>query len=186
MDHIRCESRNAWPKQVPYLQDWTAPYIYDNQPWGTYLQRNGWSFEELLGISDIEPSSNPNHTTRIAAAITQAWCYFGLIHAITGLPVDTNRYVRMTADGHPVVTTVCLPDHLEHWRMSLARYPAESLSAYLRELDVLMKQIYAVVFRVMGKGEPLLTLQVSFSIQILWETLVGFKKRLFPTRHSLF
>lgn len=180
MDHIRHIGHDPWPKEVPYLIDQGESYIYDNGQWSTFLKRVGWSYQELRDFNPSQPSQNPEHTPARAASLLQAYLYFGLLHALTEIPVDTRSYVTITGEGRQVISTACLPAHLELWRKKLGRMSDENLACYVEQLDGLFKATSNVLRQVVKVENCIVPSEVCFSIQVLWRTLISFKKQLFP------
>ena len=89
MDHLILDEDSFESPEVPYL-DTTSTYVYDNAEHSEFPQRMGWSWQEIRAIGQKLPPTVEGHTVEVAAALVQAWLYFGLIHVITRLPVDTS------------------------------------------------------------------------------------------------
>jgi hypothetical protein len=180
MDHIRCPGDDPWPKEVPYIFDPNYDHVFDNEQWSTYYNRRGWTFIELKGFDVQRPSQNPEHTAPRVASLLQAWLYFGLIYAITELPVDTQKYVRITSEGRQVVSTAHLPRHLELWSELIEKKSEEQKSRHSEELDRLVKVVQVLLGQFLNSKNCVLPSEVCFSIDILWTTLLSFKKGIYP------
>jgi hypothetical protein len=103
MDIIPTNS-SASPVEVPYLIDDAHPYVYDNKGMVGFPARMGWKLQELREVLGGNSTQNLDQTPKRAASLVQAWLYFGLIHFVTTLHVETSRYLRSVGDGRQVIT----------------------------------------------------------------------------------
>jgi hypothetical protein len=101
--------------EVPYLIDRTQPYVYDNKGLRGFPQRMNWTLQELREVLAGNLTQNSERTPLRAASLVQAWLYFGLIHFVTTLPVETSYYVRRNDNGRQVITPKHPPIQIEEW-----------------------------------------------------------------------
>ena len=161
---------------VPYLYDESFPYIYDNLPDIFHFPtRMGWNMDDFLpGKYDEKGPSTPGK----AASLIQAWLYFGLVHMITGVNIDTQDFLHTTSLKREVVTTTKLPCILEQWRRSTAGKSGKEREDHGTFLDLRFSAL-----------EPYLSLlcandcllhEIRHSMNILQSTLQQMKLAMFP------
>jgi hypothetical protein len=182
MDHLLIvgEFSEQWHPEVPYLQDASSPYVYDNVDMPGYPVRMGWTFSELTGLAEGKSSQIAEHTRERAASLIQAWLYFGLIHAVTRVPVDTSKYVRMNNEGRMIVCTDHLPEHMYQWQQLISRETEDEQMKYVASLDQLIQALDQVHICILHSDGALLPSEVTLSITILMRTLLITKRCMFP------
>ena len=183
MDHLVLDGNLFEYPEVPYLQDPTTPFVYDNGEHPTYPQRVGWSWPEIKEIAQKRPSKDESHTLECAASLVQAWLYFGLIHAITRLPVDTSQYIRQNTQGKPVVTSRPLLSHLQLWQKELASQE-DGGKNLIAQIDQLFKIYHYFLSYVAVIWKDLLPHKVGASIVVLHQTLALAKLSMFPSSYA--
>ena len=114
MDHLILDEDSFEYPEVPYLES-ASSFVYDNAGWADFPQRLGWTWPEIRAVAQKAPSMVESRSHEEVAALVQAWMYFGLIHGLTLLPVDTSRYVHRNVHGRLVVTSKPLLGHLREW-----------------------------------------------------------------------
>ena len=201
MDHLLLpgELSNFEYPEVPYLFDPSSPFIYDNgASHPEYLLRAGWSWPEVKAIAKGRPSPIQGHTKERAASLIQAWLYFGFIHLITRLPVDTRQYVqqkRSSGDGPAdsgssssnnnnsnkqiVSSSKPLLKHLAAWREDLASRE-DGGASQIASVDKLFQAFHYFLNYVAVICSDLLPANVALSIVMLHQTLVLAKLTMFP------
>ena len=183
MDHLVLSRDIFEYPEVPYLQDPATPFVYDNGEHPKYPQRVGWSWPEIKEIAQKRPSEVEGHTLERAASLVQAWLYFGLIHAITRLPVDTSQYVRRNAQGKLVVTSKPLLDHLQLWQKELVGQEDRGANL-IAQIDQLFKIYHYFLSHVAVVWKDLLPREVGASIVVLHQTLALAKLSMFPNSYA--
>lgn len=180
MDHIDTPDQDLWPEEVPYLQDSSCTYIYDNGRWIDFPERMGWSVKTLRDIANMEPVILPEHTNERAASLVQAWLYFGIIHAITRILINMSDFLVQNASSRIRVNTRHLPRYLESWRCNISRYWNDMLCEYSKNLDGFLDVVSEIISMLAHLNKNLICPEVQFSIQVLWATLIAIKLNIFP------
>ncbi|MCJ1377320.1 hypothetical protein MMC17_000414 [Xylographa soralifera] len=182
MDHLRL-SEDSWEyPEVPYL-DSARVFVYDNAEQTRFLERKGWSWPEIRAIAQMKPSTVDGHTAEHAAALVQAWLYFGFIHAVTRLPVDTSQYVCCNRSGKLVVTSKPLLGHLRRWQDMLASQEDQGTNV-IAQVDMLWKIYHYFLAHVAVVWRDFLPHEVGASIVILHQTIALAKLSMYPHSYS--
>ena len=183
MDHLILDGDVFEHPEVPYLQDPASPFVYDNGEHPRYPHRVGWSWLEIQEVAQKGASEVESHTLERAASLVQAWLYFGMIHAITQLPIDTNLYVRRNSEGKLVVTSKPLLIHLDLWRKRLTSQEDHG-ECLITWIDKLFKVHHYFLSHVAVIWNDLLPFEVAASIVVLHQTLALAKLSMFPYSYA--
>jgi hypothetical protein len=109
MEHLPPVSKPFEPILVPYVGD----REYDGLDFAAYPARRGFDLNRLLeGDFDC-------HSSDEIASFLQTWLFFGLIHAVLGVTVNSSDFVRTDAHGMRWMTTEKLPEVLHNVRKPL-------------------------------------------------------------------
>ena len=182
MDHLILNEDAFEYPEVPYL-DTTSTYVYDNADHPEFPRRMGWSWQEIQAIGQKRPPTVEGHTVEAAAALVQAWLYFGLIHVLTRLPVDTGQYVYRNADGRLFVTSKPLLSHLRRWQGMLDSQEDQGLNR-IAQTDKLWKIFHYFLSYVAVIWSDLLPHSVGASIVVLHHTLALAKLSMYPNSYA--
>ena len=131
MDHFPPVLRPHRPLQVPYLGG-----EYDNKSFEEYPTRHGYNVQQLQA-GNVDPET-------IAATKTflQTWFYFGMLHQVLGLKIETADFVRTECTGGAYITTARLPKYLHIWRESLSMIP-DTDSVAMRNKEITSTWAYS-------------------------------------------
>ena len=78
---------------------------YDDLGFHEFPIRVGFTENEMeQGLLDGQ-TSLLQHEPHLYASLLQSWCYWGLLHAVLGEPVQVKHYVKSTDDGSVILTT---------------------------------------------------------------------------------
>ena len=182
MDHLILNEDSFEYPEVPYL-DTTSTHVYDNAEHPDFPQRMGWSWQEIRAVGQKRPSTVEGHTVEVAAALVQAWLYFGLIHVITRLPIDTSQYVYRNADGRLFVTSKPLLSHLRRWQDMLDSQEDQGVDL-IAQTDKLWKIYHYYLSNVAVIWSDLLPHSVGASIVVLHHTLALAKLSMYPNSYA--
>jgi len=115
---------------------------YDKGPFLQYLDRVGWTREEITNTSTTHRTPDEIH------AILQNWCYFGIINETFGY-LDVEDFIAPSAHGSRRISTAKLPGIVSSWFKNRSAIP---LDQRLREgrhilkcfssIDSLVKDIH--------------------------------------------
>jgi hypothetical protein len=103
--------------------------IWDNEPWSTFPNRQGWEPALLL---ENHKGSIP-HTY---AEAMECWLFFGTLHASFGDIFQQNDFIRMAEQ--PYITTSCLHRYLD---IALSRGKSKFLQNLRSTLNLVLIQI---------------------------------------------
>ena len=135
----------------------------------------GWDVDQFLsGRYDGEGPNTPEK----AACLIQAWLYFGLVHMITGIPIQTQDFLRTRTSKLKVITTAKLPRILAQWRQSIAVKTEEEQREYGDFLDSRMASFKPYLSLLCNND--CLPEEVCHSMCILQSTLRQMKMAMFP------
>ena len=175
MDHLLPSvSSKCTTLEVPYLFDKSRPFEYDNGDWEGYPERVSWDVETFM---DGDFTNGGQNTSNQAASFLQAWLYFGIIYAITGVPVNTSDFVRDNSHGVPVVTTKDLPRYISAWKKIISELSEPQKQDYTETVDTAVKKVTETITLYIGWRTPLPN-EVILSIMILHKTLIYSKNVL--------
>ncbi|KIX91919.1 uncharacterized protein Z520_12382 [Fonsecaea multimorphosa CBS 102226] len=174
MDHLPTASFEFAHIEIPYLFDQDCPFIYDNQSWTEYPVRAGWDLGSFL---DGDFTNRGRNTAEQAASLLQAWLYFGMIHRVTGIPVQTSDFVRTTNLGNRVVHSGHLGPLISQWEETVKKRPIHEVSARTAATDRSAKAVTDALSLYLGWKTPLSD-TVILSINILHRTLICAKRAI--------
>ncbi|KAL8790270.1 MAG: hypothetical protein Q9195_006428 [Heterodermia aff. obscurata] len=176
MDHLPQVTPAFQHPDVPYLYNEAYPYIYDNdKDLFHFPKRMGWDIDQFL--SGKYDGDGPN-TPEKATSLIQAWLYFGLVHMITGIPMQTEDFLRTTTSQLKVITTAKLPRILEQWRQSIAERTQDEQREYGDFLDSRFDAFKPYLSLLCNND--CLPQEVRHSMSILQSTLRQMKMAMFP------
>jgi hypothetical protein len=178
MDIIPTHS-TASPVEVPYLIDDSHPYVYDNKGMVGFPERMGWKLQELREVLAGQSTQNLDQTPKRAASLVQAWLYFGLIHFVTTLHVETSQYLRYIGDGRHVVTLKQLSSQVERWKKVVETRTSEENGNYVQAMDSSITSLNQIFTRYMGLSTSVIPSEVSSSIIVLFRILMSAKNSIF-------
>lgn len=163
MDHLPRLNDPAHDFEVPCLC--TEEYPYGGLEFTTFPVRQGWNKAELLHKKLEE------RERRDAAAMLQAWLFFGVLTEVLVRPVNPDDFRRVNEHGQLVITTALLPLYLNSWIEAFTRLPddvqernVERASKCLEELSYYvthhchagrlspMSDIIVMSFRLLGEA----------------------------------
>ena len=182
MDHLILDEDSFEYPEIPYLES-ASGSVYDNAGFADFPQRVGWSWPEIRAIAQKQPPMVERRSHEEVAAFVQAWMYFGLIHGLTMLPVDTSKYVHRNTHGRLVVTSKPLLGHLQAWQSMLASQKDQGLEI-VAHVDKLWKISHYFLFHLAVMWEDLLPQTVRASIVVLHQTLALAKMSLYPNSYN--
>lgn len=185
MDHLPTGSPDFRHIEVPYLFDDSCQYTYDNAGVGIMLEypkRVGWSVIEMVR-DNYDYTNGGRNTREQAASMLQAWLYFGVIHAVTDIPVDTDDYLRFNDCGQRVVSTQNLPQHLEKWRQRMMSKSEQERIGDITGLDGFLGSLELCYTGCVGRTSPLPS-EVIFSMMVLLKTLIYAKLSILPSSNE--
>ncbi|OCT45856.1 hypothetical protein CLCR_01428 [Cladophialophora carrionii] len=174
MDHLPRASADAVHIEVPYLFDEDCPFKYDNQAWAEYPVRTGWDLDAFF---DGDFTNKGRNTATQAASFFQAWLYFGMLHCVTGIPVDTSLFVRTNDQGSRLVSLVNLGSYLSRWEEAVSTWPADERASRTAAADAAAKVLTHTLVQHLGWKTPLPD-TVVLSITILHRTLMCAKRSM--------
>ncbi|OAP61870.1 hypothetical protein AYL99_04073 [Fonsecaea erecta] len=174
MDHLPTASSESAHVEVPFLLDKDCPFIYDNESWTEYPVRTGWDLDTFL---DGDFTNRGRNTTAQAASFLQAWLYFGMIHSVTGIPVETYDFVRATDRGGLVVSSRNLSRIISQWEKAVQQWPAKENLVRRAATDSSVKAVTEALSLYLGWKTPLSD-TVILSINILHKTLMCAKRAI--------
>ncbi|EXJ76122.1 uncharacterized protein A1O5_00630 [Cladophialophora psammophila CBS 110553] len=172
MDHLPTASSEFTHIEIPFLFDKDCPFIYDNQTWAEYPVRVGW---DLSSFSDGDFTNRGRNTPDQAASFLQAWLYFGMVHCVTGIPVETSNFTRSTDLGNQVVSLRNLRHHISKWKRSVREWPKDEELARTAATDGSVRTVTDALQQYLGWKTPLSD-AVILSINILLRTLMHAKR----------
>ena len=177
MDHLPTVPPAFQHPDVPYLYNEAHPYIYDNdKDLFHFPKRMGWDVDQFLsGTYDDEGHNTPAK----AASLIQAWLYFGLSHMITGIPIETQDFLRTTASKSKVINTAKLPRILGQWKQSIAVKTQKEQLEYEKFLDSRFDAFKPYLSLLCNND--CLAQEVRYSMCILQSTFRQMKMAMFPT-----
>lgn len=181
MDHIPKASSDFDHVDVPFLFDESCPFIYDNGVWMDYPTRAGWDLESF---SDGDFTNRGRNTSIQAASFLQAWLYFGMLHCITGIPVETYDFVRI--HDQSATRTVSMKDlglYLARWKEAINGWPADERVSRTNAMDNSIREMTNIQVQYLGWKTPLPDV-IVLSINILHKTLMRVKRAML--KHSDF
>ena len=176
MDHLVTACPHFAHIEVPYLFDESCPFIYDNQLWSEYPERVGW---DLKTFHDADFTNGGRNTTHQASAFLQTWLYFGIMHAVTGVPVNTNDFIRINDHRKHVVSTTYLPQYFSRWKEHVSALSEEEKLELIVATDAAVKTLTDTITLYIGWRTPLSN-EVILSITILHKTLMCAKRVALP------
>lgn len=179
MDHLPASSHYT-PFEVPYIFDQSRPFVYDNGDWPGYLGRQGFTLQDFQEETTRRTHATAKLTPKQAASLTQAWLYFGLIHCITRVPVETSKFLRYNDNGQQVITTAYLAEHIENWRNLIAQWSETDKEEYITGVDNIIGILEHFYITVVGFDSKVVPSEVSFSMVIMLKTLICVKTSFFP------
>jgi hypothetical protein len=181
MDIIPTHSSNRTPLEVPYLVDKSQPYVFDNGPFAGFPERMGWdTTKELYTVNNGKPVSDPEKTPQRAAALTQAWLFFGIIYHITRVPVKTHEYISQNASGQQIVPLKPLLGVIEEWHGNISSSSNEDRTGYIRQIGRELELMGELFTRCIGLSNSVVPSEVSLSIALLFKILMLAKKYILP------
>jgi hypothetical protein len=114
MEHLPPVADPYSPILVPYIGE----SEYDKLDFAGYPSRSKIAIDLLLG-GDFQGSS-----PKKLVAILQTWLFFGLMHEILSMDIQTNNFIRTGESGEKWITTEKLPEYLQAFRRQVLEIKA--------------------------------------------------------------
>jgi hypothetical protein len=181
MDIYPASAPNWVPPEVPYLIDKPRRYVFDNQQFFKFPARMGWADVELGQVNNGGELADQEKTPQNAAALTQAWLFFGIIYHVTRVPVQTREFVTESAvTQRQVITLKPLLGIIAEWKKWVTAADMDERTAYINEVEESLEPIGATFTTCIGFSNSVIPSDVSLSILMLFRVLMLAKKTLFP------
>jgi hypothetical protein len=114
MEHLPPAVDPYSPVLVPYIGE----SEYDNLDFAGYPRRSKIDIDLLL-VGDFQGFSS-----RRLAAFLQTWLFFGLMHEILSMDIQTKEFIRTNKSGQIWITTEKLPGYLQAFRRQVLEIKA--------------------------------------------------------------
>lgn len=162
MDHLpQLLGRELKPFKIPCLD--TLEYKADR--FLQYPETRGYS------LDDIYAAQFRSKDTPHAASFLQGWLFFGLLSAITGIPVRSCSYVRTLADGQRVIDTSPLPMCIASWKSKCEGLTESQREDNAKNARAIFGIVYNVLEALQKQNASLLDARIELSIVCLANTL---------------
>lgn len=167
MDHVVLPRNPTRP--LPSVKVYTT-VEYDGGPFVSYLDRIGWTEQELLGWFSPRTSDEIH-------AVLQTWTYFGLLSTVLGHPVPISKLTGQKY-GQSVINTKDLPAMVHAWVERESHLSPSQRLAHKENMKVCMEKVWHV-YDALGMGRSAHNALDSYfclSVAVLCELLIALHK----------
>ncbi|KAK7423425.1 hypothetical protein QQZ08_009103 [Neonectria magnoliae] len=169
MEHLPRVGNPVYDIEVPCLCEEAEPY--DGFDFATFPSRKGL---DLQLYPKPTPSGHEKKPAHEAAAILQAWLFFGMLAEVMGIPINPDDFRRVDPRSEKqFITTALLNNYLERWVSAVTNDQSRE-DKFDKAAQCLQRVAHFVNLDPENKTLLLLPAEVLLSIRLVAERLVLF------------